>query len=449
MKRLLRALKGIEPTLNGWRFQDLKDHIRQHVHIHQSDNHTFDRYSFELLTAAPSHSTTAYISNLPPETTGIADFTFGLLSEFPGHLDVFCPVTNLDWFLSNQLALRSKTSGNIRLFPINLLLSAHAINNYSRFVIALGNSDHNFFSYGVLSNLRLKALSSKVVVHLHDPCLLNLAEHFSFQEGFSFADYISQLYPGVVLSKSEEAGWRAHAALSRSGVFGLRIFSRFGVNSFIVHSACAAEHLYRELGNSIRVIKSFHPWFPSTPSTEPPEKPMVSNPPIPKLGIFGIPGSGKLTTETLSAAEHFHLNIKPISVVVAGYGWHSYLRKHRHFDQKFPLHILDSCSLEDLDRAIRSIDAAIQLRRDNLGESSGVIPRLLASRKAVLVSNMGAFAEFGDEVYKLSPPFTSERIASAIEGMLNNGANLPAIDRWVSEHSVEKFFESVEGFHSA
>jgi hypothetical protein len=81
-------------------------------------------------------------------------------------------------------------------------------------------------------------------------------------------------------------------------------------------------------------------------------------------------------------------------------------------------------------------DIAVQLRRSNLGESSGVVPTLLALGVPTVVSTIGAFGEYGDAVqtFEGTDP-------AALADLLERGVNVDpfAMQRYVREHSLVAF----------
>jgi hypothetical protein len=80
-------------------------------------------------------------------------------------------------------------------------------------------------------------------------------------------------------------------------------------------------------------------------------------------------------------------------------------------------------------------DIALQLRERNLGESSGIVPTLLAMRKTVIVSPVGSFAEYREAAIM----FDADPIALAdlIESRPSVGPD--QIEAYVERHDLSHF----------
>src|SRR5690606_25354351 len=85
----------------------------------------------------------AFVSVMPPATTGIARCTVGtgLGSRWP--VDIFCPVLDDDWFFATEAQLDDASGGKCRLWDVKAILSAMRRARYTAIVVANGNSSHH------------------------------------------------------------------------------------------------------------------------------------------------------------------------------------------------------------------------------------------------------------------------------------------------------------------
>jgi hypothetical protein len=109
--------------------------------------------------------------------------------------------------------------------------------------------------------------------------------------------------------------------------------------------------------------------------------------------------------------------------------------------QKLPfVEFVDSPSDSLLLSLMQSTDVAVQLRLGNLGESSGVVPQLLASGVPVVVSAIGSFLEYGDAVRAVPPDTTAAQLAAILfEELAPGGERQQRMQKYVAAHKPEEF----------
>ena len=88
---------------------------------------------------------------------------------------------------------------------------------------------------------------------------------------------------------------------------------------------------------------------------------------------------------------------------------------------------------------MKQCNIAIQLRSYNLGESSGIVPQLLALGKSTIVSNIGSFREFGDAVRIVERELTADELSSTILDLHANPIDASKIKRYVEERRPSLF----------
>ena len=85
------------------------------------------------------------------------------------------------------------------------------------------------------------------------------------------------------------------------------------------------------------------------------------------------------------------------------------------------------------------VDVAVQLRAHNLGESSGVVPQLLALGVTTIVSNIGSFREYGDAVVTVDAEIADQQLADVMLASYRSGPDGKAMKAYVEKNSVAAF----------
>lgn len=172
--------------------------------------------------------------------------------------------------------------------------------------------------------------------------------------------------------------------------------------NYIVNSSAAKDIILNEIsGDKISIEKIFHPVFAPKDirihnNLDQLDR-IISKVSGPILGTFGLPGFGKCTDIVIEAVNKLREEIPNVRLIVAGYEVDSFFRKNPDLMREFII-TYDSPSDTILNMLMERIDIAIQLRLKNLGESSGIIPQLLALNKKVICSNIGSFLEYKSSV---------------------------------------------------
>ena len=161
-------------TLIGHRYELLKQKLESAVLSARSTGLSLEWTISSIRAGATRDRRPAFISVLPPATTGIA--TCSLRSWLGGRekVDIFCPVGDDDWFFSLADRLSQESDGACRLFDVRALLLGLHHNRYSAIVIAIGNSYHHHYIFEALGKIQAAGMSHGVVMYIHDPCLLHL-----------------------------------------------------------------------------------------------------------------------------------------------------------------------------------------------------------------------------------------------------------------------------------
>lgn len=453
IKFILRLVAKVSPrlswfiresyyTLNGWRFDDIKKSVTTSQGGSNINTLTFAA-SLDIVNARGAHQPkVAFVSTLPPDDTGIATCSFYSWLGSEHDVDLFCPVSDTDMFFA--LGHKIQTS-HVAVLDVKTLLTADGIAKYENIVLSIGNSNHHIYIFECLQKIASFGSLDRVVLHIHDPCLLNLVQQGTASSNFQLFDLMRALYPGklddAVIDGSES--WRTHAGLADLGVLGNRYFYSLGINKFIANSEAAAALLRQDLiGLPVSIETVFHPVFlPSGFDLAVAEQPKEDPEEI-VVGSFGVPGPSKLTHVITDAVERLHQKGLKVRLVIAGFAAKRYAEAMQDQARGLNISVFDGPTDVQLATAMSTVDVAIQLRAKNLGESSGVVPQLLAMGKRVIVSPVGSFLEFGDAVTFTPEDVAAESLALMIEEEFRSTKSAEPAARYVHDHSPQKFREA-------
>lgn len=441
-KRLLRLARRLRAlpvqayyTLSGWRFSDLKDYVDQAIGT-EADASLAMLESKEPQSGRPARL--AVVTCLPPDATGIANFALKQLSEIDVPVDVFSQLRDVAHFLRVRAILAAETGGRVKLHPMASLLSRDVTSRYERLVFILGNSRHNFEVYRSMETLAGLGASDRIVCHLHDPCCHNVVQLGKGLEPGPYLAYLGRLYDNPqLLAGFGSENWQAHKAAVDAGILGIRTLFDIGVRHFIVNSDAAARIVRDDLSAAesaeTRVDVLYHPVF------EPEVSPLQADPHERDLivGSFGAPSLSKGTDVVINAVRELRRRGIKAKLIIAGFDANYFAdgELEKHEDRSW-LELAEPTTERELQLDMLKCDIAVQLRRSNLGESSGVVPTLLALGIPTIVSSIGAFAEYGDAV-RTFDGYDSEALADLLAS--NPQIDPAAMQRYVREHSLGAF----------
>lgn len=437
--RLARRLHALPVqayySLSGWRFSDLKDYIDAAIGM-EADSTLAMLEANAPDTARPPRL--AVVTCLPPDTTGIANFALKQLSAIDTAVDVFSQVRDVAHFLRVRTLLAIQTSGRVRLHPMSSLLSRDVVNRYERLLFLLGNSRHNFEVFRSMETLAGFGAGDRIVCHLHDPCCHNVVQLGKGLEPGPYLAYLGRLYDNpMLLSNWGSENWQAHKAAVDNGILGIRALFDIGVRHFIVNSEAAARIVREDLSpieapeTGIDVL--YHPVFePEVSRREaPPHDASLT------IGTFGAPSLAKGTDVVLAAVRELRRRGVEAKLIIAGFDANYFADGELGGKERLDwLELAEPTTERELQLDMLKCDVAVQLRRSNLGESSGVVPTLLSLGVPTIVSSIGAFAEYGDAALTFDS-FDPVALADLLE-------RRPRIDelamqRYAREHSLPAY----------
>ena len=439
LQRLARRLRALPVqayyTLSGWRFSDLKSYVDKAIGS-EADSTLALLESRDPDTGRRARL--AVVTCLPPDATGIANFALKQLSEIDAVVDVFSQVRDVAHFLRVRAVLTAHTGGRVRLHPMASLLARDVTSRYERLVFMLGNSQHNFEVYRNMETLAGLGAGDRIVCHLHDPCCHNVVQLGKGLEPGPYLAYLGRLYDNPqLLANFGSENWQAHKAAVDAGILGIRTLFDVGVRHFIVNSEAAARIVREDLsaaeGNETRIDVLYHPVFEpevSRNQAEPHDGSLT-------IGTFGAPSVSKGTNIVIAAVRELRRRGVKAKLIIAGFDANYFADGElARLEDRTWLELAEPTNERELQLDMLKCDIAVQLRRSNLGESSGVVPSLLALGIPTIVSPIGAFGEYGEAVgnFEGYDP-------SALADLLEHGSKIDdlAMQRYTRDHSLAAF----------
>jgi glycosyltransferase involved in cell wall biosynthesis len=319
----------------------------------------------------------AYYSPLPPERSGIADYSALLLPALRERLELVLP---------SRTGRRAPRGTDVALYHVGNDPQAHG---------------------WIVDALRRR----RGVVVLHDFVLHHLVAGMTLgrgdAEGYRVAMYrdagvVGRLLAHGVVDRLVPAPWE-----TRPEDFPLvREVLQFA-DGLIVHSRYVEEHV-RETGYSGPIWRIPHPaWTP--PAQLPP--PRVAGGDAPVIGCFGNLTPAKRIPQLLAAFAQLRRRFPDAVLVLAGAA-----TPGAGITGADGVVHLDYVEEPELWSQLAACDVCVSLRWPTMGETSGIAIRALSIGKPLVVSDVGSFAELPDAVAAKVP--VDEREIDALTSVL-------------------------------
>jgi glycosyltransferase involved in cell wall biosynthesis len=351
----------------------------------------------------------AFVSPLPPQKSGIADYSAELLPYLARHFEV-------DLFVEAGVEVNdSFLQSNFSIYPHTDLPSRMHL--YQSVVYQVGNSPFHTHMLGLLAEC-------PGVVVLHDFFLSNIAfdEEFLKGETGAFAREMTDVHG---LKGAIDYARSGHEVARRNWPINSSVLA--GATSVIVHSPCHQKLLKRFYGNA---------WQPRVQVIPHPRK----LPPVPTpegrvqvrktLGVpaqtflvacFGFVAPTKLNHVVIEAFALARKNIGPHARLVfvgemdgGSYG-HELRERIVALDLEKDVLVTGYAATDVYHGYLTAADVAIQLRTDGRGETSGAMLDCLAHGLPVIVNAHGTFDDYDPQsLIKLGDPPTVEKVADAL-----------------------------------
>lgn len=347
------------------------------------------------------------LSVSPYDKTGVSNFNVKLFSSSFCEVDYFCHFnSDIDY----DAALFSENE-NLFFYDIGSVFTAIKTKKYSGIIVVLANSDHNVLPAIFLD--RILALGIKnISLYIHDVVLFNVAKKlYDYKSKEFLVDVEGQLPPSVFnkYKSSLEAG--DYGILVENDMSGLdMILDNRAVDHVFVNSSHAKSLIEKTdpyLSGKISTL--FHPVFDAF---------RVRN----KLdcedlviGTFGVPGDDKLTEFIFNAFLAISATNSNAKLIIAGYGVYKFFSSIAIPKAVSKAIVLaEPESSDDLLDLMSQVTVAIQLRKLSNGESSGIVPQLLALDVPCIVSRIGSFTDFDGVVHFMEREASMEDLIKMI-----------------------------------
>jgi len=372
----------------------------------------------------------AFVSPLPPQESGVADYSFRLLTELTDHCDV-------DAFVDARVTVPADVT---MLHLLRFDTADRARGGYDRIVYCMGNSR---FHARALSLLKQRS----GVVLAHDVRLVALyawyAREWPQVEPRSFHEILRSMYPGRV------PPW-----LGAYGRLGSEDAEEYGITMvreviaaserFLVHSGHAAEMARLDCESTdmskIGIVPFAFPEPDETGNGSFGERPLVAT--------FGVSAPQKQSEKIIDAFAHLAKHLPDTEFAVVGRPVSSYVGD-LYRSRAAELGIADRTSFtgfldHDSFRAwLRRATIAIQLRSLSNGESSAAVADCLAAGIPTVVTDLGSARELPDScVVKVPRDITVIALADEVARLLRNRGRMDALRREGIAHARENSFAS-------
>ncbi len=317
----------------------------------------------------------AFFSPLPPARSGIADYSEAVLEHLRGLADV-------DVFTDTPPVFDAA--------------------KYDACIYQLGNNPFHIFAYEA-------AMQNPGIVVMHEANLHHLVADMTIKRG-NWDEYLREV---------EQDGGREALDYAKRYVQPLRRGPDYDLPmlaSVLKHSKAAIVHsdfvadAVRSRGFKGPIAKIPHgAWLVDHDGAAYRAKVGVAAG-APLFGVFGFLKPYKRITETLRAFKRF-VEVRPdarlilvgeahpelvLGRVISGLGLSAHVRH------------IDYAPIEDFNGYMAACDVVINLRYPTVGETSGTLLRSLGLGKPVLVSEIGSFREYPDDVCLKVPVDASE-----------------------------------------
>jgi len=348
----------------------------------------------------------AYFSPLPPQRTGVADYSRELLPELAARAEV-------DLWVDTPAA--RETLPDCRMFNYDGALPPRVLGGYDAAIYHIGNSSAHRGIYRML-------LQAPGVVVMHDFVLHHFFAAYYLEAQRSPAAYIEEMAYNYGAAGEE---------LARQALRGGRPIweddpLRYPLNhrvldharGVIVHSEFT-RGLIRQSHPHLPVLRVNLPVTVATPSGDCAELRRRYGIPADKvvIGSLGFGSAAKRIGMVLRAIGE--LDRGDIIYLVVGELGEALRRDLRRGGDDRLVHATGYVGWEAFNDYCHLIDIGVDLRYPTMGESSASVCRIMGAGKPCVVSNVGWFAEIPDGcAIKLSPAPAEDALAQCLSDLL-------------------------------
>jgi glycosyltransferase involved in cell wall biosynthesis len=385
----------------------------------------------------------AFASPLPPQPSGVADYSYLLLEELAGRAEIHAFVDGPpDGQRDHRLAQAPDGVASVR--PLSSLEQVEALcGPFDAVVYSLGNSEYHT---GSLAALRRRP----GVVLAHDVRLTDLYGFGPHQHAGSvpggFHAALQSMYAGRIPPDLGVSGWIGQAEADRWGILMAREVVALS-ERFLASSPLAAELAHLDaapadrdkiavLGLAIGVHALSGP------------RPPASGPPV--VATFGLVNPLKQTGKVVEAFAAMVATGSEARLVVVGPCGEAEAATLRN--RAAELGVAERVELtgwvgeEEYRRWLERATVAVQLRSASNGETSGAAGACLASGLATVVTAVGPARDLPDDaVAKVPPDVVPAELGRVLLGLLSDAPRREALGREAAAYAAGRSFARVAG----
>jgi hypothetical protein len=385
------------------------------------------RFASRLFPSVRRTRRIALVSCLPPERSGIADFTHQLLAASGEIFQAYAePSARRAYLGSHSHDDAPQSVLPISRFELDMRKNVDAV------VLMVGNSPHFASVLEWASALQRRSPTPPLVLYAHDAFLQSVLLLLSARD-----QLMAQMERdhGRAMRVPGSAGELAELVSRR--VLGIAAIVKWlRPRMVIVNSGTSKALVESEPGwpRDVPVETAFHPVFPAAVRWIR----RTGHAPL-RIGAFGVPNLFKRLDVLVAAHSRLRTDHPDARLVLAGYGVGGYAVE-RGISGLPGLEVCDSPGEKQLGDLMASVDVAVQLRNADLGESSGMIWRLLGIGTPVIASPLGASLELGDAVAFTSTAPDAQELAELI---LREVASAGQRDERVREYTQRHTYQQL------
>lgn len=373
-------------------------------------------------------------SPMPPEQSGIANFSLKLHMAEPEKWDVFAADMTKDAYEQNRQA----HGPGYNVMPSCFFRKCLGPVGYGRpAIFVIGNNDR--FHYNAVA----EAVRSKGVVdrwlYLHEAMVQDAMIGYMARQGVSLADYLHRWYPQVRLDESRLNSPDRDQYMQDTHMLGVRALVELsGIDNIIVNNVRCRELVLADLTEEQRRRVRLEMMFLPIEKIDVGEKVDFAQGGCKVVGTFGTPHEFKGTVRVVEAIARLNRQGYGCRLLLAGYHDKWYL-ENRVPEEFRPYCIVpeDTSDLDYFKRLMGSVDLAVQLRIVQHGESSGCVNELLGVGTPVLTNRGFVNADVERFCHCTSADPSVDELTAAIRGALESRERKALTDELFAQHSFQ------------
>jgi glycosyltransferase involved in cell wall biosynthesis len=377
----------------------------------------------------------AVISPLPPQRSGVADYTFRMLSQLGEHCDI-------DAFVETDPAEVEAPPGVSVERVARFDLKERARAGYDSVVFCLGNSEFHAESLELLRRRR-----SGVVI-AHD---IRLSGLYSWTAAFrpellphGFLDSLRSMYMHRVPPEVGVSGWLDYDEADRYGIYMAREAISLA-DRYLVHSDYAAQvAMLDATPGDERKIERIECRFPD-PSELPRARPDEEAPVIVSVGLVAeVKQTAKIVEAFRHLAEHHpSATLAIVGPVVSEAESKRCADAVRKFGIEDRVRITGSVDDTEFRGWLEKAALAVQLRAHSNGETQATIADCLSAGIPAIVTALGSARELPDDaVVKVEREISAQELAEQMSALLADPVRRAEMVEAGLRHATERSFAS-------